>query len=201
MKFYSINNLFFKFFCFADTVTKARGTKSAANPKISHAQIREQKDRAKTTSYCRNRANKTSIKSGPTQDEIKDKSNLKPGKTPSVYGKHNPEGEKTHKDSWFNFDDGVKMGTIDSFACDEKNRKALCYGLDKKQAKPVPKLLRHRLEVRIGQNGEVRNDDSGIRDADSEDPMNSSMSKKMPLSWEEQLNWENVSIIEKKSLP
>jgi hypothetical protein len=169
---------------FLGSTTKERGTKSAANSKISQ----RERERAKTTSYCTKRANVGPIK-GHLQEK-NDENKSRNAKTSSVYGKHY-QGEETSKpEKWFNFKDGMKIGIIDSFVCDELKKKALCYTLDTKESKPVPKLLRHRLEVRIGQNGEVRNTDAGSKESD---PKASSF-QRMPLSWEEQLNSENVSL-------
>ena len=82
---------------------------------------------------------------------------------------------------------------IDTFACDSKNKKPVCYSVDVKKGESVPNLLRHNLQVRVGKNGVVRTEK---KMAITPETGNGKQGKKRtaPLNWEEQLNWQNVSM-------
>ena len=164
------------------------------------------RERTKSCSNCRTGNSPDGSKTGPVslKDFRASSINLRPV---SIYGRH-MDGESKYKpEAWFNFTKETSMGVIDSFACDANNLKALCYTVDRTQGKGVPKLLRHRLNVRIGQNGVVRGNIEGeppvshsesVMDRNSVEqgtPLNVKKDKKRvaPLSWDEQVNWENVS--------
>ena len=178
---------------FAGSLTKTTDTKYNAAGVPERNSVKNQ-DNVKTklnTKIKRASSENTSISKNRNEQEVSNTVN-----SPSVFGKYTPGAPKHKTGKWFNFEDGVNQGVIDSFACDNLNERALCYKVDSKDSKSVPKLLRHRLEVRIGQNGEVRTPDGGVRlDNQSADSARSKGARTTPLSWEEQLNWENVSLL------
>ena len=121
----------------------------------------------------------------------------------STYGRHTDAESRYTPTAWFNFKEAKSVGVIDAFACDANNVRPLCYKVDKSQTKGVPRLLRHRLAVRVGQNGVVRNagadtsnsvECGGDVDRAQEEPPRGGAQKQRvaPLSWEEQVNWKNV---------
>ncbi|KAK3743899.1 hypothetical protein QZH41_000500 [Actinostola sp. cb2023] len=173
--------------------SNARVTKSASTTKTPKLH-QDYHKKVKTSTFCNEKAN--TISSTTDALQVKDSNSNARTLSPSVFGKYTPGVPKYKAGKWFNFEDGVNQGVIDSFACDDLKEKALCYKVDMKEAKPIPKLLRHRLEVRIGRNGEVRNEDSGMKHTNPS--IVDTCSKKIrpaPLSWEEQLNWENTHIM------
>lgn len=171
-------------------VSKTSATKSTSNVNTSKSNSHQGNTRPKYTKI----ASRTSSENNNINEvnSVSEKRN----KTPSIFGKYTPGAPKYKPGKWFNFDDGVNQGVIDSFACDDLKEKALCYKVDVKESTSVPKLLRHRLQVRIGQNGEVKNDDAGglTQDNQSAESVSNEDVRIAPLSWEEQLNWENVSL-------
>ena len=116
-------------------------------------------------------------------------------RTASIFGKYNGKDSEYKPTAWFNLPQETSVGVIDSFACDAKNTTPLCYSINVKKGESVPNLLRHNLEVRVGQNGVVRTKQNRekVRELGDE---NAKQGKKRtaPLNWEEQLNWQNVSI-------
>ena len=127
-----------------------------------------------------------------------DKSEVSKSDTPrtvSVFGKYNGKESEYKPTVWFNLPQGTSTGVIDSFACDAKNKKPLCYSINVKKGESVPNLLRHNLEVRVGQNGIVRTEKKREMASDL-GKRNAKQGKKRtaPLNWEEQLHWQNVSI-------
>ena len=59
----------------------------------------------------------------------------------------------------------------------------------------MPNLLRHNLEVRVGQNGVVRTEKKREMMSElGEEHAKQGKKRTAPLNWEEQLNWQNVSI-------
>ena len=60
----------------------------------------------------------------------------------------------------------------------------------------MPNVLRHNLEVRVGQNGVVRTEKKREMVPELGDELAKQGKKRTaPLNWEEQLNWQNVSIL------
>ena len=115
----------------------------------------------------------------------------------SMYGRHTGSIADINSCSWFNFKPGSDAGRIDSFACDAMNKKPLCYAVNIREAKSVPKLLRHRMQVRIETNGLVKMAESDGEESEEGSDENESVVDKVrtgPLSWDEQLNWNEVSI-------
>ncbi|XP_032232183.2 uncharacterized protein LOC5507581 [Nematostella vectensis] len=187
----------------ASTSTK-RNTKSAS---VDTTKPQKQ-DRARTTQSCPEKLN--SKKKSPRRIETSAEKSSEDGsscrtKSPSVYGKYVPGREQHEPKPWFNLKEGLGKGVIDSFACDAQKERALCYTIDQKEAKPVPKLLRHRLEVRIGLNGNVKEDESNrnsdVSSANENGSDNKQKSRPAPLSWEEQLNWQNAIIVSPRRPP
>lgn len=120
-------------------------------------------------------------------------------RTVSVFGKYNGKESEYKPTAWFNLPVETSVGVIDSFACDAKKEKPLCFSIDVKKGESVPNLLRHNLEVRVGQNGVVRTQKKSEAETSEVEDRDSRQGKKRtaPLSWEEQLHWQNVSIFEK----
>lgn len=116
-------------------------------------------------------------------------------RTASIFGKYNGKDSEYKPTAWFNLPQETSVGVIDSFACDAKNTTPLCYSINVKKGESVPNLLRHNLEVRVGQNGVVRTKQNREKVPELGDE-NAKQGKKRtaPLNWEEQLNWQNVSI-------
>lgn len=115
-------------------------------------------------------------------------------RTASIFGKYNGKDSEYKPTAWFNLPQETSIGVIDSFECEAKNMTPLCYSVNVKRGESVPNLLRHNLEVRVGQNGVVRTEKNGQKVPELGDD-NSKQGKKRtaPLNWEEQLNWQNVS--------
>ena len=118
-------------------------------------------------------------------------------RTASIFGKYNGKESEYKPTAWFNLPQETSVGVIDSFACDAKNTKPLCYSINVKKGESVPNLLRHNLEVRVGQNGVVRTEKKREMMMSERDGNHAKQGKKRtaPLNWEEQLNWQNVSIL------
>ena len=116
-------------------------------------------------------------------------------RTASIFGKYNGKDSEYKPTVWFNLPQETSIGVIDSFECEAKNMTPLCYSVNVKRGESVPNLLMHNLEVRVGQNGVVRTEKNGQKVPELGDD-NSKQGKKRtaPLNWEEQLNWQNVSI-------
>ena len=115
--------------------------------------------------------------------------------TVSIFGKYNGKDSEYKPTAWFNLPKETSVGVIDSFECEAKNTTPLCYSINVKKGESVPNRLRHNLEVRVGQNGVVRTEKKREQVPELGDE-NSKQGKKRtaPLNWEEQLNWQNVSI-------
>ena len=116
-------------------------------------------------------------------------------RTASIFGKYNGKDSEYKPTAWFNLPQETSVGVIDSFACDAKNTMPLCYSINVKKGESVPNLLRHNLEVRVGLNGVVRTKQNREKVPELSDE-NAKQGKKRtaPLNWEEQLNWQDVSI-------
>lgn len=117
-------------------------------------------------------------------------------RTASFFGKYNGKDSEYKPTVWFNLPQETSVGVIDSFACDAKNTTPLCYSINVKKGESVSNLFRHNLEVRVGQNGVVRTEKNREKVPELGDE-NAKQGKKRtaPLNWEEQLNWQNVSIL------
>ena len=116
-------------------------------------------------------------------------------RTASIFGKYNGKDSEYKLTAWFNLPQETSVGVIDSFACDTKNTTPLCYSINVKKGESVPNLLRHNLEVRVGQNGVVRTEKNREKVPELGDEYaNQGKKRTAPLNWEEQLNWQNVSI-------
>lgn len=113
--------------------------------------------------------------------------------TVSFFGKYNGKESEYEPTAWFNLPQETSVGVIDTLACDSKNKKPVCYSVDAKKGESVPNLLRHNLQVRVGKNGVVRTEK---KMAITPETGNGKQGKKRtaPLNWEEQLNWQNVSM-------
>lgn len=121
----------------------------------------------------------------------------------SMYGRHTGSAVDINLCSWFNFKPGLDAGRIDSFVCDAMNKKPLCYTVNIREAKSVPKLLRHRMQVRIGTNGLVKMEETEREESEEGyDNENCGMKKVRagPLSWDEQLNWNEACVRTPRSL-
>ena len=119
-------------------------------------------------------------------------------RTASVFGKYNGKGSEYKPTAWFNLPQGTSVGVIDSFACNAKKEKPLCYSINVKKGESVPNLLRHNLEVRVAQNGVIRTVANKGNTAMSElgdEDVQQGKKRTAPLSWDEQLHWQNVSIL------
>lgn len=114
----------------------------------------------------------------------------------SVFGKYNGKGSKYKPTAWFNFPQETSIDVINSFVCDAMNEKPMCYSINVKKGETVPNLLRHNLEVRVGQNGVIRTqrkNDTVMSEVGQGDARQGKK-RTAPLSWEEQLQWHDVSI-------
>lgn len=180
--------MIFIVFCTGTTRAKSCGAKSTDGK--TSMKVNQDPRKSKSLSYKKPIRTSSEATTAETVNNSEDTRNF----TPSIYGKFTP-GAPAHKTGkWFNLKEGVDQGVIDSFECDKLRERALCYKVDAKESKAVPKLLRHRLEVRIGRNGSVRNEDAGTKPDDQGNEVTRDGSKRTaPLSWEEQLNWKNVS--------
>lgn len=114
----------------------------------------------------------------------------------SVFGKYNGKGSECKPTAWFNFPQETSVGVINSFVCDAMNEKPMCYSINVKKGETVPNLLRHNLEVRVGQNGVIRTQRKKDTVMSEVCQVDARQGKKRtaPLSWEEQLQWHDVSI-------
>ena len=114
----------------------------------------------------------------------------------SVFGKFNGKGSEYRPMAWFNLPLETSFGAIDSHACKAKNVQPLCYSVDTKKGETMSRLLRHDMEVRVGQNGIVRTEKKNDAEAFGDDMGKDRQGKKRcaPLCWEELLHWQNVSI-------
>ena len=146
---------------------------------------------------CNKDGRRCSVKTVPetTQDVKLSKSTDLIQRSVSVYGKHTQRKDGIETScSWFNFKPGLNTGKIDTFACEALNKKPLCYTVSMKETKSMPKLLEHQTQVRIGTNGVVKMD---VTEKDKKkNHKNKTVKKKLrtaPLSWDEQLNWNDVS--------
>lgn len=130
------------------------------------------------------------------RDEKKQDNKADIPRTASFFGKYNGKDSEYKPTVWFNLPQETSVGVIDSFLCDTKNTTPLCYSINVKKGESVPNLLRHNLEVRVGQNGVVRTEKNREKVPELGDE-NAKQGKKRtaPLNWEEQLNWQNVSIL------
>ena len=166
-----------------ENVHKPSSTKSAPNEQRARAQRRK----TKSCPSC-------SI-ADKTEEEQKDCRGHLPY-TVSFFGKYNGKESEYKPTAWFNLPQETSVGVIDTFACDEKNKKPICYSVDNKKGESVPNILRHNLPVRVGQNGIVRTEKK-VELIPETDDGNAKQGKKRtaPLNWEEQLNWHNVSLL------
>ena len=123
----------------------------------------------------------------------------------SMFGKYCDVGSQNRNcPSWFNFPQGTNVGVIDSLACLARGESPSCYSVNIKRGESVPLVLPHNIEVRVGQNGvvrEERKEETAVSevcyksdDHHKEGDFKPGMKGNVPLSWEEQLNWRNVSI-------
>ncbi|KAL9951013.1 hypothetical protein ACROYT_G043599 [Oculina patagonica] len=116
--------------------------------------------------------------------------------TASVFGKFNGKESEYKPMAWFNLPQATSVGVIDSFACDAKNVEPLCYSVNVKKGESVPNLLRHNLEVRVGQNGVVRTEKKMEMMSElGEENAKQGKKRTAPLNWEEQLNWQNACVV------
>lgn len=114
----------------------------------------------------------------------------------SVFGKYSGKGSEYKPAAWFNFPHDTSAGVIDSFACDAMNEKPMCYSVNVKKGETVPNLLQHNLAVRVGQNGVIRaqrKKDTVMSEVCQGDGRQGKK-RTAPLSWEEQLQWHDVSM-------
>lgn len=103
--------------------------------------------------------------------------------------------------AWFNLPLETSIGAIDSLACKAKNVQPLCYSVDTKKGETMSRLLRHNMEVRVGQNGIVRTEKKNDAEAFGDDMGKERQGKKRsaPLCWEELLHWQNACVVSLES--
>lgn len=167
-----------------DKAFKHSTTKSISNEHRDKIQRRKTKSCPSCT---------LSSKTSNTEDKSKgDKTDIP--HTASIFGKYNGKDSEYKPTAWFNLPQETSIGVIDLFACDAKNTKPLCYSINVKKGESVPNLLRHNLEVRVGQNGVVRTEKKReMVSALGDELAKQGKKRTAPLNWEEQLNWQNVS--------
>lgn len=114
----------------------------------------------------------------------------------SVFGKYNGKGSEYKPTAWFNFPQETSVGVIDSFVFDTMNEKPVCYSINVKKGETVPNLLQHNMEVSVGQNGVIRTQrkKDTVMSAVCQGDARLGKKRTAPLSWEEQLQWHDVSI-------
>lgn len=122
---------------------------------------------------------------------------FKVARSASVFGKFNGKGTEYRPTAWFNLPLETSFGVIDSSACEVKKVQPLCYSINTKKRESVSRLLRHNLEVRVGQNGIVRTGKKNEAETFEDDHNKGILEKKRtaPLSWEELLHWQNACVV------
>lgn len=171
---------------------KDKAIEHSTTKSVIKGQLRDKIQRRKTKS-CPSCTLSSKTSSNTDEKSVGHKNDIP--RTASIFGKYNGKDSEYKPTAWFNLPQETSIGVIDSFECEAKNMAPLCYSINVKRGESVPNLLRHNLEVRVGRNGVIRTEKNREKVSELGDD-NSKQGKKRtaPLNWEEQLNWQNVSI-------
>lgn len=103
---------------------------------------------------------------------------------------------------WINFKSGQNGGLLDAFLCAKNGPGSQeCYMMDVRIGDKVSRLLKYPCAIRVGRNGAVAEkkcpkasvEDWIVQDEDSFGEEHGK-SRPFPLSWNEQIEWKNVSV-------